>query len=121
MTQPIETLEIPVEVRKLVYTNRLARSAGYLVAITAGLLTAKLPVRNVVVAVAVLGGVEVITSTFNAYDDEYVTEQAGKENFGTVQSHLEAAGTGLGLGFAVVAAAVIIKKLLAKKEDSDGQ
>lgn len=116
----IEKVAIPFEARKNVAITRLARGAGFIAAVGLGLTLFKLPKEKMVTAVALLGGVEVFTAGLTACDDNEVSDEMAKENFATNNEKLEAAGIGLGLGFAAVALSVAFIKLTAKKEESDG-
>lgn len=121
MSQPIETFEIPLEARKQVYLSRMSRTAGYLSALTIGFLAAKVPVRNAVAATAAIAVIDVVIGVSNAYSDDTVKEEMSKENFGTTQRNLEEASIGLGVGFGVIAAALLIRKFRAKKEETNDQ
>lgn len=120
MANRIDEVEIPIEVRKKVLLGNLAQGAGYMSALTIGLVMAKVSRPNIATMIAVLTSVEIVADVYFACDDTIVREESEVEGFGTPQQYLEKAGLGLGLGFAAVGAAFLATKLLKKKDTSDG-
>lgn len=117
---PIEEVSVPFTARKNVALTRLARSAGFISAIGIGLALHRTPVEKIITATAVLGAVEILTAGLDASSDTTVQDEMNKEGFGRPQEKLEAAGTGLGIGFAAMAVGMAIVKLLKKKDETDG-
>lgn len=112
-----EHIPIPFEARKNLVVTRLARGAGFVSAISLGLALFKLPKEKIALAAALFGGIEVIAAGLAACDDADVQEEMKKDNFGTINEKLEAAGQGLGVGFAAVLAGAAFVKFTKGKDN----
>jgi len=115
----IDEVSIPLTARKTVLLTRLSRGAGFVGAVSAGLLVKKLPAEKIALAAALLCSMELVTAGLTAVEDRTVKEEMQRENFGRPQEKLEAAGVGMGTGFVIVAAGLLMVKLLSKGKDDE--
>jgi len=115
----VQIVPIPTSARRTVGLTRICRGMGYLSALAAGLYLVKTPAEKIVTGMAILGALEVGTAALEALNDQNVADAMTTEGFGTPQEKLEAAGTGVGIGFLLIGAAVVASKILAKKEPAD--
>lgn len=112
-----EIIPIPFEARKNLVLTRLARGAGFVAAVSVGLALFKLPKEKIALAAALFGGIEVVAAGLAACDDADVREEMKKDNFGSVNEKLEAAGQGLGVGFAAIMAGAAFVKFTKGKDN----
>lgn len=113
----IEKVEIPFDARKNLVLTRLARSSGFVAALSIGLALFKIPKDKILLAGVLVASVEIVSAGIEACDDNAVKEEMNKETFGTTNEKLEAAGQGLGVGFVAVAACAAFVKFTKGKDD----
>jgi hypothetical protein len=108
---------IPFEARKNLALTRLARGAGFVAAVSVGLALFKIPKEKILLAAALFGGIEAVSAGISACDDNEVRDEMKKDTFGSHHEKLEAAGQGLGVGFAIIAAGVAFVKFTKGKDN----
>lgn len=117
--EQVKTVSLPVSARRHLVFTRLARSAGFVTAVGLGLAVAKIPVERIITGVSVMLAIEAVSAGVDALNDDLVQEAMDHDHFGTQQQTLEAAGVGLGVGFAAIAACMTLVKFMKKGEQDE--